>query len=70
MKSKITLRIHVLAQFPFTTSELEMDVWVASWVVKRLKPEDFIKLWNFKKIPKCLGIDGKSPTSHPKAKIR
>ena len=60
--------LHLFAQFPFNTSEYELDHYhqkvnaqVALWVVELLKTEDLIKLGNFKKIPEMIGFDGDYP---------
>ena len=79
---KICRLFHVLAQYPFTTSETELDFYhqkvnirVTSRVAERLAekmPERFKdcrKLGNFKKNPEIYGIDGKYPAGHPKDKF-
>ena len=63
---------HFLAQFVFTTSEMEphyyhqkVNIRVASRVAKWLKTYNLRKLRKFKKIPEILGLDGEYPTVHP-----
>ena len=53
---------HVLAQFPFTTRELDyyhkkVTIRVASRVAYGLKTKDLTKLENFQKIAEMLGTD-------------
>ena len=67
---------HFLAQFLFTTSEMELNYYhqkvnvrVAPRVAERLKTWNLRKLGNFKKIPEILGFDGKYPAVQPKAKF-
>ena len=64
----------ILKQFPFTTSERELDYYhqmvnkrVASRVAKRIK--DYRKLRNSKNIPEMLGIDGEILSPSPKKQI-
>ena len=64
---------HILAQFPFTTSERGLDCYhqkvnipVSSRVTKRNNTEFLKKLGNFKKISAVLGITGKVLSRLPK----
>ena len=68
--------IHVLAQFPFTTSEMARDnqhqilnVLIASRVSKRPKTQYLTKLENFRKISKLSTVLAQCPFSLPKIKI-
>ena len=67
---------HDNALFPVTTRKLELDYYqqkvnvkVASRLTEWLRTYDLRQLENFKKIPGKLRIDGKSPSSYPKAEF-
>ena len=67
---------HFLAQSVCTTSEMELNynhqkvnVRVASQVAKQLKTWNLKKLWNFKKIPEMLWVNGEYPAVDPRAKF-
>ena len=73
---KILGLFYVLAQFLFTTSEMELDYYhqkvrvrVASRVAKRLKTYDLKKLENFKKVFAMLGFDDEYLARNTKAKF-
>ena len=62
----------VLAQFPFTTSQPEVNYYhqnVNIRVAGRLKTEDLRKLENFKKLPKLIEIDDEGTAGYLKTNI-
>ena len=72
----IGLYNHVLAQFPLTTTETELDyyhhtvnVGVATRYSERFKTQDLWKLGNFRKILEMFVFVGDHPVSNSKGKF-
>ena len=66
-------RFQVLTQFPFNTSETELDYYhkkAITWILLRVaKKVTFWKLRTYKRTLQILGIGGELPAGRPKGKL-